>query len=135
MACEIVSNLEEVTARSEELLNEQQQAIRARTDRMFAGLMLAQWVVSIGVAWFISPLTWAGKTSAIHVHVQAALFLGGAITSVPVLLAFFRPGWVGTRHVIAGGQMLWAALLIHLTGGRIETHFLVFGSLAFQVGS
>jgi hypothetical protein len=27
--------------------------------------------------------------------------------------------------------MLMSALLIHLTGGRIETHFHVFGSLAF----
>ena len=27
--------------------------------------------------------------------------------------------------------MLWSGLLIHLTGGRIETHFHVFGSLAF----
>jgi signal transduction histidine kinase len=27
--------------------------------------------------------------------------------------------------------MLWSALLIHLTGGRIETHFHIFGSLAF----
>ena len=27
--------------------------------------------------------------------------------------------------------MLMGALLIHLTGGRIETHFHVFGSLAF----
>jgi ABC-type dipeptide/oligopeptide/nickel transport system permease component len=27
--------------------------------------------------------------------------------------------------------MLTSALLIHLTGGRIETHFHVFGSLAF----
>jgi signal transduction histidine kinase len=27
--------------------------------------------------------------------------------------------------------MLWSALLIHLSGGRIETHFHVFGSLAF----
>ena len=34
------------------------------------------------------------------------------------------------RHVIAIGQMLMSALLIHLTGGRIETHFHVFGSLA-----
>jgi signal transduction histidine kinase len=32
--------------------------------------------------------------------------------------------------VIAAGQMLMSGLLIHLTGGRIETHFHVFGSLA-----
>jgi len=36
-----------------------------------------------------------------------------------------------TRHIIAISQMLMGALLIHLTGGRIETHFHVFGSLAF----
>jgi len=127
------TDFEDVTleARAQALLEEQQYAVHLRTDRMLAGLMLLQWVVSIGVALVISPATWEGKTSAVHVHVQAAVFLGGAITSVPVLLAWFRPGWPVTRYVIASGQMLWAALLIHLTGGRIETHFLVFGSLAF----
>jgi hypothetical protein len=33
--------------------------------------------------------------------------------------------------VVAVAQMLFSALLIHLSGGRIETHFHVFGSLAF----
>ena len=32
---------------------------------------------------------------------------------------------------VAVAQMLWSGVLIHLTGGRIETHFHVFGSLAF----
>jgi signal transduction histidine kinase len=32
--------------------------------------------------------------------------------------------------MIAIGQMLQSALLVHVTGGRIETHFHVFGSLA-----
>lgn len=50
---------------------------------------------------------------------------------MPILLAIFRPGTVLTRDVIAALQMLSSALLIHLTGGRIETHFHVFGSLAF----
>lgn len=36
-----------------------------------------------------------------------------------------------TRYTIAAAQMLMGALLIHLTGGRLETHFHVFGSLAF----
>jgi two-component system sensor histidine kinase/response regulator len=43
----------------------------------------------------------------------------------------YMPGQTVTRYVIAVSQMLWSALLIHLTGGRIETHFHVFGSLAF----
>jgi two-component system, sensor histidine kinase and response regulator len=60
-----------------------------------------------------------------------AIFLGGAIAIFPVALAIFKPGETLTRHTIAVGQMLTSALLIHLSGGRIETHFHVFGSLAF----
>src|SRR5207302_2795185 len=51
-------------------------------------------------------------------------------SSVPILFALWRPGKTLTRHVIAVGQMLTSALLIHVTGGRIESHFHVFGSLA-----
>ena len=49
----------------------------------------------------------------------------------PRCSALFRPGLPSTRYTIAIAQMLMGALLIHLTGGRIETHFHVFGSLAF----
>ncbi len=98
---------------------------------MFAYLMIAQWLAGIAAAVWISPRTWIGTQSQIHVHVWAAIFIGGAITSFPVWLVWKRPGQVVTRHAIAVGQMLTSALLIHLTGGRIETHFHVFGSLAF----
>ncbi len=107
------------------------QQVWQRTDRMFAGLMALQWLAGICVALWITPLTWIGATSSIHVHVLAAIFLGGAIAAFPILLVFLRPGQAITRHVIAVSQMLVSALLIHLTGGRIETHFHVFGSLAF----
>ena len=113
------------------LFKEQQQTIFRRTDRWFAYLMIFQWLAGVGAAYFISPLSWSGTFSEQHVHVRAAVVLGGAITVVPVYLAFTNPGAVVTRHVIAIGQMLTSALLIHLTGGRIETHFHVFGSLAF----
>jgi signal transduction histidine kinase len=98
---------------------------------MFAWLMVFQWLAGIGAALWISPRTWIGAQSKVHFHVFAAVFIGGVITSLPVWLAWKRPGEALTRHTIAIGQMLTSALLIHLTGGRIETHFHVFGSLAF----
>src|SRR6202011_2135348 len=107
------------------------QQVWRRTDRMFAGLIVLQWLAGIGLALWITPLTWIGATSSIHLHLLAAIFLGGAIAAFPILLVFLRPGQAITRHVIAVSQMLVSALLIHLTGGRIETHFHVFGSLAF----
>ena len=117
--------------RTTELIQEQDQNLFRRTDRLFAILMVIQWLAGIGAAFWISPKTWFGPLSQTHLHVHAAIYLGGLLTLFPVALVFWRPGTVYTRHVIAISQMLTSALLIHLTGGRIETHFHVFGSLAF----
>jgi signal transduction histidine kinase len=117
--------------RIETLFQASQDNIHRRGDRLFARLMIFQWMAGIAAAWWISPRTWIGITSQIHWHVWAAIFLGGAITSLPVFLAWKQPGRTLTRHTIAVAQMIFSALLIHLTGGRIETHFHVFGSLAF----
>jgi two-component system, sensor histidine kinase and response regulator len=97
---------------------------------MFAYLMVGQWLAAIAFALVVSPRTWAGADSQIHVHVWAALILGGLVSLFPAALALLRPGTAFTRYTIATAQMLMGALLIHLTGGRIETHFHVFGSLA-----
>ena len=113
------------------IFNEHQQVICRRTDRMFAVLMTLQWLAGVAAAYWISPTAWAGATSQTHPHVWAAVLLGGAISILPVALALTQPGHVATRYTVAVGQMLMGALLIHLTGGRIETHFHVFGSLAF----
>ena len=105
--------------------------IARHTDRLFSVLIFGEWLAGIVVSLLVSPRAWVGATSRVHLHVWAAFGLGGAIASLPIALAFYRPGRTATRHVIAVGQILMGALLIHLTGGRIETHFLVFGSLAF----
>ena len=117
--------------RAEALFSEQLGRVHARVDRWFAGLMVFQWLVGIPAALLVAPRTWVGPLGVPHPHVWDAVVLGGAIAFLPVLLALFSPGRPFTRHVVAAMQMLSAALLIHLTGGRIETHFHVFGSLAF----
>src|SRR5437763_5307039 len=89
-----------IAARSGILFREQQHAVYRRTDRLFAGLMIFQWFAGVLVALWVSPRAWAGASSSIHPHLWSALLLGGAIISLPVFLAFARPGWVLTRHVI-----------------------------------
>jgi len=120
----------EVQARTAELARAHHQQIYVRTDRMFAVLMVVQWLAGVGAAVWISPRAWDGLDSRIHPHVWAAVCLNGLIISAPILLAWLRPGAALTRHVIAVAQILVSAVLIHLTGGRIETHFHIFGSLA-----
>jgi len=113
------------------LLQAALQAIHVRTDQLFAKLMVFQWLAGIVAAVWISPYTWIGSTRQLHWHIYAAIFLGGFITSLPLYFIWRHPGGVLTRHVVAVAQVSFSALLIHLTGGRIETHFHIFGSLAF----
>jgi two-component system sensor histidine kinase/response regulator len=121
----------EKTTRAKELVAQDLNRNYEQTSRLFTILMLVQWVAGIAAALWIAPYTWVGATSQVHLHVWLAVFLGGAITSLPVFLTLVRPQEAFTRHTVAICQMLMSSLLIHLTGGRIETHFHVFGSLAF----
>lgn len=101
------------------------------TDRLFGFLMIFQFIGAVVAAAILSPTTWAGSRSWIHPHVWTALLLGSTIAGPVVALTFLCPGKSYTRYVVAVCQMLMSALLIHVSGGRIETHFHVFGSLAF----
>lgn len=130
-ACPLVLPESALQRRALELFRASENDLHRHTDQLFARLMIVQWVAGIVAALWISPRTWIGDTSQLHVHVWAAFLLGGAISGFPVWLAWRCPGLVVTRHVIAIAQMLTSGLLIHLTGGRIETHFHIFGSLAF----
>lgn len=120
-----------LSGRSEELLSEHKASVFRRADKMFAWLMGAQWLFGIILAVVVAPYAWEGRIRSLHTHVWVAVLLGGALSALPIALTILRPGTALTRHVIAASQMLWSALLIHLSGGRIETHFHVFGSLAF----
>src|SRR5688572_17187149 len=121
---------ESLDSRADAVFHSHQQALYEQTDRLFVYLMLGQWLAAIVFAVVVAPRTWAGSQSQIHVHVWSALILCGLFSVFPAALALLRPCDTFTRFTLATAQMLMGALLIHLTGGRIETHFHVFGSLA-----
>ncbi|MEO8380365.1 MAG: response regulator [Acidobacteriota bacterium] len=118
-------------ARVQTLFDAHYQRVAIRTDRLFAWLMGLEWIAATVVVALLSPRTWNGAESSVHPHLWLVLFLGGGLISLPATLALLRPGRASTRHIIAIGQLLMTGIIIHVTGGRIETHFLIFGSLAF----
>ncbi|MAY74710.1 MAG: hypothetical protein CMJ31_08380 [Phycisphaerae bacterium] len=117
--------------RAREIEHARDLAVRVRTNRLFAILMAFQFAATVIGALIIAPNTWAGAESSIHVHVIAAITIGGALAALPITLTFIAPGWYGTQHVVGVAQVLFGSLFIHITGGRIEAHFHLFGSLAF----
>ncbi|MFH1299510.1 MAG: PAS domain-containing sensor histidine kinase, partial [Planctomycetota bacterium] len=121
----------QIEERGKSLFAEQYWNLCKETDYLFAKFLVVQWMAAILVATFVSPRTWIGDTPYVHFHIWLATLFGGIIISLPLFLVYMRPGQFTTRIAIAISQMLYAALIIHLSGGRIETHFYVFGSLAF----
>lgn len=117
--------------RSQKIFTALQSKFYRETHYIFIILFVLQWVGAIITAYVVSPRAWSGLESSLHPHVFAAAFLGGLISLFPIFLIFFYPIHSLTRYIVAIAQILWSSILIHLTGGRIETHFHVFGSLAF----
>lgn len=101
-----------------------------RVGRFMQYLMVVQWAAAILFACWISPYTWIGSQARVHAHIWFAVWIGGSLMLASTLAIRRAPTSPATRHLVAAIQMLWSALLIHLTGGRIETHFHVFASLA-----
>lgn len=120
-----------ITERAKAFYSKHLHAVYCRADRIFSILMPIQWVAVIIAVIFVSPYTWQGAQSSIHPHILEAIILGGLFTVFPVFFVLKHPGKRITRNIVAVSQMLMSGLLIHLTGGRIETHFHIFGSLAF----
>ncbi|HEV2983069.1 MAG TPA: ATP-binding protein [Vicinamibacterales bacterium] len=120
-----------IDPRAADLYRQHEHRIFVQTDRLFAGLMFLQWLAAIAAARWISARVWTGAMGRPDLAVWTAVSLGGGISLLPIALALARPGATATRYVIATAQMLMSSLLVHFTGGRIETHVHVFGSLAF----
>jgi signal transduction histidine kinase len=117
-----------VLSSEDAILSKNLEAVHRRTDRLFFGLLLVEWVIAVALALVVAPSAEAG---AIPPDLPRALVGGGFINVVPLILIWHRPGWWLTRHSVAVSQLLWSGLLIQLTGGRVETHFHLFASIAF----
>ena len=117
--------------RARALLNEQRALLAARVDRSFALLLLVQYAACIVAALFVAAHRFGVSSPDGRALVLAAVLFGALFTAPSVALALIRPGETLTRHVVAAGQMLMSGLFIYISGGRVETHFHVFGSLAF----
>jgi hypothetical protein len=77
MSCEITFPMKQTVTnpRAEQLFEAHRQTIFQRTDRLFAGLMLFQWLAGIVAAFWLSPRAWTGTAHHTHPHIWIACFL------------------------------------------------------------
>lgn len=122
--------LSDVAARAVRLRDDHERSACRRNDQRLAVLLVAQWLLSIVLAAVVAPRAWAGLVTFGPSHIVLAVCMGAVLVVPPAFLAVRRPGETSTRYAIAIAQMGMSSLFIHLSGGRIETHFHIFGSLA-----
>jgi hypothetical protein len=120
-----------IVARAMRRFERWQHQVHQRTDRIFGRLFVGQWLFSIAVAAWVAPYVFDDSKGGFHPHLIVAACLGLGVIAIPLVKISSQGGTASTRHVVAVAQMLLSALIIHVTGGRIESHFHVFGSLAF----
>lgn len=118
-------------ARHRALFDSHLQEYAAQTDRLFAWLFGFEWLLGVVLAIANAPLGWEGDEYYLNFHLVMAVFFGGVVASLPMFLTIKMPGRPLNRYVVAVAQMAFSGMYIHLTGGRIETHFHIFGSMAF----
>lgn len=106
MSVNVTSDATPQTVAARDLFQAAVTTNRVRADRLFAGLLVFQWVLVIVLAVAISPRAWAGPESSVHLHVWVALLLGGLCAGPPAYLALTQPGHAVNGFVIAVAQML-----------------------------
>lgn len=124
-------SVDDVHALADKYFRDSEQSISVRVDRFLAITLLLEWLGCVVLAIFVSPLTWAGDVSWTHPHIWGALVVGGLIASFPAFSGLTSPGNYLNRYLMAIAHMTMAGLTVHITGGRVESHFMYFGVLAF----
>ncbi|RYZ68857.1 MAG: two-component sensor histidine kinase, partial [Proteobacteria bacterium] len=79
-------------------------------DRLFAGLLMAQWLLAICLAIYFAPYTYNGLTRSIHPHMYLAVIGGGLLSLYPLFVAIKMPGTTTSKYVISTAQMLFGSL-------------------------
>jgi diguanylate cyclase (GGDEF)-like protein len=125
-----VSDSPALTAQASQNFHTLVRNLTLRADLILAWLLAAEWPALVVTALILSPRTWSGASSSLHPHLLAALLAGPVFILPAILFAVRNPGRHLTRHVLASAQIFVSILLIDVTGGRIESHFHIFGSLA-----
>ncbi len=111
--------------RAAQLFGEHQKHVRQQTNRFFAVILPLQWLFIIAAGCL------AASRSELPDYEQfvRTILVTSVIVSLPFVLAIKYPRETATGFIVAVGQMVLSVLIIHLTGGRIATHFHVFVSL------
>jgi len=117
--------------RSAEIAKAHFQEIFRRINNQFFGLFLLQWFFAVAISCHYSESLSAAFRFGEPGGFAYVVWLGALCGLVPLYFVQARPNASYTRHIVAMSQIFLAGLFVYVLGGRVETCFYIFGSLAF----
>lgn len=112
------------------IYDEHMRQVSVRVDWVFFIVLILEWIGATSLGFLASFGSWA---DGVKVSVESGIigfFFGALFALPPMVFIKVAPGEKVTRYAVAFAQVCFSILLIYLTGGRIETHFHIFVSLA-----
>jgi len=85
-------NEQKIRERAEVLFQERHDQMVRRGDKILSNLMLFQWVLGVALAVVLSPYTWPRGGTRDSSACLPRDFLGGLLSTVPILVAKMSPG-------------------------------------------
>jgi methyl-accepting chemotaxis protein len=98
--------------------------------RTFYYLMPLQAAFAVLLAFTVMPSTWIGAGGSLGLHQAVVVLLALMLAGGALALLRTSPDAPATRMAVGALQLAFSGLLVHATGGRVETHFHIFASLA-----
>jgi methyl-accepting chemotaxis protein len=115
----------------DDILNGLLDKSRKSAAKVFLYLLPIQWIALLVIALVYTPETYSGAESTINPHILLTVIVGGLVILYPIYMLLKHHNHPVTAHVASIAQLMISTILIHITGGRIESHFHIFASLAF----
>lgn len=131
MNCKSSQVIEETyKTRARVFYEKKRSVIFKQTDRLFACLLPIQWLVIIGIAYYVLSVNESKAELIRDVRILLVFLAGGVIILPPIFLALVAPAAPATRYTIGICQILVPGLLIYLIGDTRESDLYIFVSLA-----
>jgi two-component system, NtrC family, sensor histidine kinase HydH len=105
--------------------------LQRSTDDLFTRLIFFQWITTMILAFWHTPLLINEDSWNIHPHIYVSIFMGGTLSILSYFIVKRRPDASSNKYVITVAQSFFSIMIIYLSAGRIESHFHIFGSMAF----
>ena len=115
---------------ADEIFEQERNRLVEGCNRFIGLALILSWLGVIIAAFLLNGRTLGSGFSIHRPNTLTAIVFGLVVAGIPGLFAVCRPKNRNASYALAVGQMLLVGLLTHVTGGRIESHFAYFGSLA-----